>query len=496
MATGCLGKCTACWSVLMQMRDRGEWVHDPYSSSALWSFLIQDYRGTFWVYAVWFLMKKLLFTLVLSLTEGSTNAGFALGLQFIDSCIVLMARPHIGRDEDLVECLGAVSNFLACIWLAVPVIFQGMVIDLFSEEFAMVLALFSTSFAAVVSLTSPFMAAIKWLGEISNIMNVFGPAADGIVMFCIHIGVIAEGEMREKMNEKYMRNLKEEEKSVRIQLLLQTHVEDLTDTTKMPAKNFPLFIAEALGFSAHTHERKAQNMMRAFGILADVQSQEVQVKLKRGPEFKKWLEEVSQVQQDPEAEAEAEDEGRMIAFLMSQHSRLGAACTVPALDNMILRFVGGKARESVKVDHLRRTADEVAKIKASFRRTVKGVGTFARGSFQSMKIQPEEAKRILRELLPKQLPSSSSMGDYSGLAETTVADILIKCSSAEAATRAIKRLTEEHIQEAFRVQKLFFAVHVLTAAARQIEFAVAERPSGIVPKEPCQRAQLYSKVAY
>ena len=71
-------------------------------------------------------------------------------LQFVDSCIILMARvrsdliesaraclfsmrkcagsahgdvqkfttqPHIGHDEDIVQCFGAVTNFMTCLWL-------------------------------------------------------------------------------------------------------------------------------------------------------------------------------------------------------------------------------------------------------------------------------------------------------------------------------------------------------------------------------------------
>ena len=294
MANGCMGKFTACWSAVMHMKDRGEWVHDPYSSSALWSFLIQGYRGTFWIYAVWFLMKKLLFTLVLSLTDGFMNAGFALGLQFIDSCTVLLARPHIGRDEDMMECLGAVTNFLACLWLAVPVMFRGTVIDVFSEQFAMVLALFSTTFAALVSMTAPFMAAVKWLSELRSIMGIFGPAADGLVLFCVHIGLIAEEEMREKMNRKYLRNLKEEQRSVRLQLLLLTHLEDVTAKKILPPKNFQQALADKLGLSAHTHIRKAQNLTRAIAMLADVLAQEVEIQLQRGPEYEQLQLEVAQ----------------------------------------------------------------------------------------------------------------------------------------------------------------------------------------------------------
>ena len=168
-------------------------------------------------------MKKLLFSLVLALTDGATNAGCALALQFLDSCTILLARPHIGRDDDIVECFGAVSNFLTCTWLVVPVMFQGAVTRLFSDQFTMMLALFSTVFAAAVSILTPFMAAVKWLSEISaNLVQCLGPAADGLAIFFLHIGAIAEGEMRDKMNRKYLRDLNKEEKCIRLQLLLQT----------------------------------------------------------------------------------------------------------------------------------------------------------------------------------------------------------------------------------------------------------------------------------
>ena len=239
-------------------------------------------------------MKKLLFSLVLTLTDGATNAGCALALQFVDSCTILLARPHIGRDDDIVECFGAVSNFLTCTWLVVPVIFQGAVISLFSDQLTMMLALFSTAFAAAVSILTPFMAAVKWLSEISaNLVECLGPAADGLAIFFLHIGAIAEGEMRDKMNRKYLRDLNKEEKCIRLQLLLQTHLDDVTSARKIPPKNVQQFAADALGFSAHTHERKAQDMTRAVAMIADVPSQKVNLELQRGPEYARWLDQVS-----------------------------------------------------------------------------------------------------------------------------------------------------------------------------------------------------------
>lgn len=54
MAETRIGKCTACWSVVMRFKERGEWIQDPHSSSALWTFLISEYRGTFWIFAIWY----------------------------------------------------------------------------------------------------------------------------------------------------------------------------------------------------------------------------------------------------------------------------------------------------------------------------------------------------------------------------------------------------------------------------------------------------------
>ena len=142
------------------------------------------------------------------------------------------------------------------------------------------------------------------------------------------------------------------------------------------------------------------------------------------------------------------------AFLMSQHWRLGADCTVPVLDDKVLRMCtwqeqgGGSSQTSSMAD------------------------------LSSSRKNERTKARIIKELLAKNFGAPSSM--EVSLKGTTVADILLKCPSAEAAGRAIERLSEPNIAKALKTYQLFFVVHILAPASRQSEFAVAEIPTVVL----------------
>lgn len=252
-----------------------------------------------------------------------------------------MARPHIARDDDIVECFGAVSNFLTCVWLTVPVLLQGTVLSLFSDQYAMLLALASTGFAACMSMVQPLVGIFQWLGNISNLCDFLGIAKDGILMFLVYIGAIAESEMRDKMRRKFLRDRGLEERSIRLQLLLHTSVSEIVQAIRLPSRNIQEYTSDALGFSAHPHEKKIQNLQRAIAMLADVKPNDVNVELTRGPNYDEWLGAVGQEEATLQQHGIVNSRSLVEAFLMSQHTRLGARSVVPRLEDKILLLCGG-----------------------------------------------------------------------------------------------------------------------------------------------------------
>ena len=52
-----------------------------------------DYVGMFWMFALWNLVRKTLFSLILNLLDGKPNAFCSLVLQFLDTGLMLWCQP-------------------------------------------------------------------------------------------------------------------------------------------------------------------------------------------------------------------------------------------------------------------------------------------------------------------------------------------------------------------------------------------------------------------
>ena len=268
----------------MHLKDRGEWVHDPFKGSSFWSFLIEEYRGSVWIYAIWRLLKKFLFTLVLTLTDGIVSASCAILVQMLDTTIILHTRPNIGRDSDFIECFGAVTNLLTIVWLAIPVLSRGLLNDIFAEEISVWLSMFSTAMAAIVTLVPSYLVFLAKISDLTAIFRCLGVAHNAVADLTGYLCWKAEGEMREHLRRKYMRDLALEERTVRLQiLLLNCEMKNLTQPLIIPSASSEKTSLLRLGLRASLQERRIVYLLQALSLLAQVQVSDVQVEFKEGP---------------------------------------------------------------------------------------------------------------------------------------------------------------------------------------------------------------------
>ena len=323
MGSGCFGKMLACWVTCMQARMRGEWEHDPFGGSALWTFLIGEYVGAFWFYAITRLLKKVVMSAVMGLTDGALNAILCIAVQSVDTACVLISRPHIGRDTDATECLGSIANLLAMIWLGLPVLFPGA-----QAYFSDVAALFVTLASTLISLVPVLFSVISSLiGVVTSFMSVFGVAQSGLGALFWFLAERSEEEAREQMRRKFARDLKAEQKAVRFQMMVERPSELLTTPQRIKSRGISQRAARKLGVAIAHYECPMVYVRQAIAFVAQVSVYNVTIQHCSGP---------------PISELEEEDfghdhENRLLAFCMGQHSRLGALCVARGLSDRLLR---------------------------------------------------------------------------------------------------------------------------------------------------------------
>ena len=142
----------------------------------------------------------------------------------------------------------------------------------------------------------------------------------------------------------------------------------------------------------------------------------------------------------------------IMAFLMSQHPRLGAQCKVPLLEERLMRICLCQDGEDETQPQFKNAEPD-----------------------SRLGIKQSTVNRILKDLMPKTRMALSSKHDKS--METTVVDVLVETPSPDACKRAVKRLTQENIARAFKTYKLYFIVQVLSPATKQSDFALESVPT-------------------
>ena len=502
MGSGCFGKMLACWVTCMQARMRGEWEHDPFGGSALWTFLIGEYVGAFWFYAITRLLKKVVMSAVMGLTDGALNAILCIAVQSVDTACVLISRPHIGRDTDATECLGSIANLLAMIWLGLPVLFPGA-----QAYFSDVAALFVTLASTLISLVPVLFSVISSLiGVVTSFMSVFGVAQSGLGALFWFLAERSEEEAREQMRRKFARDLKAEQKAVRFQMMVERPSELLTTPQRIKSRGISQRAARKLGVAIAHYECPMVYVRQAIAFVAQVSVYNVTIQHCSGP---------------PISELEEEDfghdhENRLLAFCMGQHSRLGALCVARGLSDRLLRKCMPpplSARTGIRDYVLQKNlaASFGAKNQASEKGVLARVWSEPEGkasggadarSFSKAWFSQENSfskegasqancfarslrkNKVVRYMCDMKANSQLHESFFNvklltrclfqeGEKTTTLLDIIVDTDTPERAKETIERLQEVAIRDSLKIHKIPDRVHILTSPKLQIHFLSA-----------------------
>lgn len=115
---GCCGKLVMLKILWNKSHERGDWEDNE--KSVMWAWIASSFVGGFWIFAVWTMTKKLILSAILNLTDGNLNSLLALIVQFSDSALTLITRPHIDRKTDFNECFGAITNLMTYCVVTIP----------------------------------------------------------------------------------------------------------------------------------------------------------------------------------------------------------------------------------------------------------------------------------------------------------------------------------------------------------------------------------------
>lgn len=288
MARGQAGMCLASYNIISNLKERGEWQYDPFGRAEMWAFLIEEYRGTIWVFAIWKLTKKLVFTCVLALSDGPSNAGLAIMVQSLDTLAVLSSRPHISRDQDIIECLSSILNLLTALWLGTAVILKDLLPAVFQEEFALWLSMSSTILAAVMAILPPIISALEFVSNFANLFDFLGVARDGMAMLMAQLCMKSERYLTEHLEKKYMRNVEQEKRSVRLQVMFRASMQSINEPVPLPVGGLWQAVAGFLRLGSPQAERKVIYIRQALAFVCDVKATSVEIELKAGPPFSEW----------------------------------------------------------------------------------------------------------------------------------------------------------------------------------------------------------------
>jgi hypothetical protein len=276
MGQGFLGKIFACYMIFLHFIVRGEWQYEPEGGSPLWSFLMQEYVGDVWFYALTRLFKKVAMSAVLSLTDGMINAILAITLASCDMICVLSLRPYIARHVDIAECVAAIFNTMAIIMLGIPVLAPSLA-PYSSDLVAICLMLVSV----LVSL-APVLPGIV-LDIIELLRNVFRVAGASILNLFYYLAGKSEEELRERMRLKYMQDLDFEQKSVRLQMMLESPQSMLTRPSKVEPKGFVQKIFRKVGVATAEYECPLVYLRQAISFVVGVGVYDVSIMYCDGP---------------------------------------------------------------------------------------------------------------------------------------------------------------------------------------------------------------------
>jgi hypothetical protein len=165
-AKGLLGKLTAINFYWNSLDTKGAW-DESNETIRFWIFMIGDYTRKGWFFAFWPLLRRIVMSAIVNLTDGNTNALLSLAVQNIDTWSILLMSPYISTQGNLVEGIGGVSNLITYLILTVPRLAQLETPSWLGDKTTMVFALFSTGLASFVSMLDPVCLLL------SNIHNFF-----------------------------------------------------------------------------------------------------------------------------------------------------------------------------------------------------------------------------------------------------------------------------------------------------------------------------------
>ena len=275
------GRTLATIRCLMLMSKSGDWEHDPSHPASRWLFLILEYRGQHWIFALWALVKRLSFGLVLTLTDGPINAALSIVIQTIDTFLLLWAQPKNELGSDLAESVTSVCNLILVVILALPIAVEGI----FDQEkelqelqgrYAFWVSLFSISFAAAMVALAKLHSVGTFLFFLyDNFADVVSIIGSNLSRTCSRK---SSGTPR-KLQAKYRQVVKLEEMTVRLQLNLH---QDFTEVNEKH-RHQPRTHAEAMVMkafqSANLYEARTTQLQLAIGLVANVSYEKVDPKI-------------------------------------------------------------------------------------------------------------------------------------------------------------------------------------------------------------------------
>ena len=160
------------------LKVRGGWS-DGTVSGRHWSFFIGDFSKFAWFYCLWLFFRKIAISAIMTLSDGSLNAGLAVATQLLDATMLLLLLPYNDLQVTGIEAITGLTNSLAAFSLAMPVwglSLPGLTLPP-GPQFLLV------SFGALLAGISSFLgAAIKFVRSLLLLSGLISLGSDNVAL--------------------------------------------------------------------------------------------------------------------------------------------------------------------------------------------------------------------------------------------------------------------------------------------------------------------------
>ena len=162
----------------MEIRFNGGWRKQGEEAS-FWGFLMGAYTDSFWAIFSWVLFKKLLAALNKHLLEGGHNAVVNIVLYTLDLCLFVWKWPFRDNMVNFSQMLAAVSNLMAIIVAALPMLLpENMIPEFIRGPVVMWITIAGTTVLTIAAAFDPLWSALGFVavigGRVTSCCNIGG----------------------------------------------------------------------------------------------------------------------------------------------------------------------------------------------------------------------------------------------------------------------------------------------------------------------------------